>query len=102
MWTCSKCGEDIEDQFDSCWKCQGVSRAVTEPPLRSPIAIPAKRRVSYQYFQSALDSWDTLFQRAADFASRLEPEQLISISHSEDGNDGVVAVWFWSNDVDAK
>src|SRR5689334_8879877 len=21
MWTCTKCGEDIEDQFDSCWKC---------------------------------------------------------------------------------
>ncbi len=23
MWTCSKCGEVIEDQFDSCWKCAG-------------------------------------------------------------------------------
>src|SRR5215469_8579953 len=21
MWTCPKCGEAIEDQFDSCWKC---------------------------------------------------------------------------------
>lgn len=21
MWTCPKCGEKIEDQFDSCWKC---------------------------------------------------------------------------------
>ena len=21
MWTCPKCGEQIEDQFDSCWKC---------------------------------------------------------------------------------
>ena len=25
MWTCSKCGEEIEDQFDSCWKCRIVS-----------------------------------------------------------------------------
>ena len=21
MWTCPKCGEKIENQFDSCWKC---------------------------------------------------------------------------------
>jgi len=21
MWTCPKCGEQIEDQFDSCWNC---------------------------------------------------------------------------------
>lgn len=23
MWICDKCGEKIEDQFDSCWKCAG-------------------------------------------------------------------------------
>jgi len=23
MWTCPKCGEKLEDQFDSCWKCVG-------------------------------------------------------------------------------
>jgi len=23
MWTCPKCGEVLEDQFDSCWKCAG-------------------------------------------------------------------------------
>lgn len=21
MWQCKKCGEQLEDQFDSCWKC---------------------------------------------------------------------------------
>jgi hypothetical protein len=21
MWTCPKCGERLEDQFDSCWRC---------------------------------------------------------------------------------
>ena len=21
MWTCNRCGEAIEDEFDSCWKC---------------------------------------------------------------------------------
>jgi len=29
MWNCPKCGEQIEDQFDSCWKCAEVP-AVTE------------------------------------------------------------------------
>ncbi|HWG39548.1 MAG TPA: hypothetical protein VN658_03285 [Candidatus Acidoferrales bacterium] len=23
MWNCGQCGEAIEDQFDSCWKCAG-------------------------------------------------------------------------------
>ena len=24
MWTCPQCGERLEDQFDSCWKCAGA------------------------------------------------------------------------------
>jgi hypothetical protein len=27
MWTCPKCGESIEDQIDSCWKCVGAAQA---------------------------------------------------------------------------
>ena len=27
MWTCPKCGEKLEDQFDSCWKCAGKTEA---------------------------------------------------------------------------
>ncbi len=23
MWTCPKCKEELEDEFDSCWKCAG-------------------------------------------------------------------------------
>jgi hypothetical protein len=23
MWKCEQCGEQIEDQFDTCWKCAG-------------------------------------------------------------------------------
>src|SRR2546430_3521432 len=38
MWTCSKCGEAIEDQFDSCWKCaaqpEQTSPLPEAPPLR--------------------------------------------------------------------
>ncbi|MCK5605920.1 hypothetical protein KAR91_28745, partial [Candidatus Pacearchaeota archaeon] len=24
LWTCPSCGEDIEDQFTKCWKCQTI------------------------------------------------------------------------------
>jgi hypothetical protein len=35
MWKCPTCGESLEDQFDSCWKCakasatEGVGRVAT-------------------------------------------------------------------------
>ena len=53
-------------------------------------------KVAYRIFRGTLATWDELFTEAAEFASSLEPGRLISISHSEDGNDGVVAVWFWA------
>jgi uncharacterized membrane protein YvbJ len=32
MQTCPKCGEQIEDGFDSCWKCAGAAQSeATEP-----------------------------------------------------------------------
>jgi hypothetical protein len=37
MWTCKKCGEQIEDQFDSCWKCSGAANEVEKtklPPVK--------------------------------------------------------------------
>ena len=26
MWKCAQCGEEIEDQFDSCWKCAAPAK----------------------------------------------------------------------------
>jgi hypothetical protein len=38
MWTCPKCGELIEGQFDSCWKCAGEAQkkltAAAAPKLK--------------------------------------------------------------------
>lgn len=28
MWTCPKCGEQLEDQFESCWKCANEGREI--------------------------------------------------------------------------
>lgn len=42
-------------------------------------------------------SWPELFQRAAEFANQIGRERLITIAHSEDKEDGVVAVWYWDD-----
>jgi hypothetical protein len=34
MWTCPKCGEKIEDQFDSCWKCAAKPEQTDVSPHR--------------------------------------------------------------------
>ncbi len=30
MWKCAKCGEQIEDAFDSCWKCAGSAEQASK------------------------------------------------------------------------
>ena len=58
------------------------------------------RVVRYEIFRGTLATWESLFDQAAEFANSLGPERLISISHSEDKEDGVVAVWFWESPAD--
>jgi hypothetical protein len=53
------------------------------------------RKVGYRWFESSFQSWNSLLQQAADFATEVGPERLISISHSEDHNTGMVTVWYW-------
>jgi len=53
-------------------------------------------RVRFRKFRATLMTWDELFQQAADFASSLGPERVISISHSDSHSKGVVTVWYWS------
>lgn len=54
-----------------------------------------KRMVRYEIFRGAFSKWETVFAQAAEFASRIDPERLIGISHSQDE---VVAVWYWSSE----
>jgi len=51
--------------------------------------------VRFEIFESSIKSWPTLFTEAAEFASQIGPERLIGISHSQESNRGVVAVWYW-------
>lgn len=49
----------------------------------------------FEIFRGVMASWPELFQKASEFASTIGRERLISISHSEDQQDGVIAVWYW-------
>lgn len=53
-------------------------------------------RVAFQVFRGTLTTWQELFQQAADFASQVGPEHVITISHSCDESEGVVTVWYWT------
>jgi hypothetical protein len=99
MWTCAKCGEVIEDQFDACWKCS-TARSADGGPTETPERKPAWR-MSYKVFRGTFATWEALFSEAAEFATYIGPERVISISHSEDDSDGVVTVWFWTDENEA-
>ncbi|MCC7290557.1 MAG: hypothetical protein IT449_00685 [Phycisphaerales bacterium] len=54
-------------------------------------------RVLSRKFQATFKSWESLFREAADFATGLGPERLISISHSAEHSEGIVVVWYWGD-----
>jgi len=43
MWKCSKCGEQVEAEFDACWNC-GTSQNGREDPSFSKDVITAPKR----------------------------------------------------------
>jgi hypothetical protein len=62
--------------------------------LESPMS-DATLVVKFEYFERTFATWDTLFAEAAEFATQVRPERLIGISHSHEGDEGVVTVWYW-------
>ncbi|HYP29419.1 MAG TPA: hypothetical protein VE262_22100 [Blastocatellia bacterium] len=58
--------------------------------------VGAGNGVRVEIFRGAYASWEELFAEAARFATEIGRENLINISHSEDGSEGVVVVWYWS------
>lgn len=59
--------------------------------------MPRRAVVKFEIFRGVIESWPELFQRAAEFANQIGRDRLITISHSEDKEDGVVAVWYWDD-----
>jgi hypothetical protein len=56
-------------------------------------------QVAFQVYRGVYITFEELFAQAAEFATRIGRDRLISISHSEDENDGVVTVWYWEDRV---
>jgi hypothetical protein len=54
--------------------------------------------VRSKMFQSSWESWETVFQRAADFLTPIGPERTIGISQSQEANLITVTVWYWSDE----
>jgi hypothetical protein len=50
-------------------------------------------KVQFKVLRGSLSRWETLAEEAAEFASQIEPERLISISQSSE----TVIVWYWSD-----
>jgi hypothetical protein len=101
MWTCSKCGEKIEDQFGSCWRCstpKGLAGTIGTPAAEGSVEKVQKWRMAYRVFRGTFATWEKLFTEAARFATDTGPERVVSISHSEDRSDGVVTVWYWTTE----
>lgn len=54
-----------------------------------------RKVVKFRVFRGIFKTWQKFFEEAAEFASTLDPEDLIGISHSCDKHDAVVTVWYW-------
>ena len=52
-------------------------------------------KAMFKFFRSGHEPWETLFQKAADFMTKVGPEYVIGVSHSHEQNVGVVTVWYW-------
>ena len=52
------------------------------------------KSVKFEMFRGVLASYETLFRKAAEFASKLPADKLVSISHSSNGAEGIVTVWY--------
>jgi hypothetical protein len=55
-------------------------------------------RVQHRMFKSSFKFWDEICNEAAEFASQIHPDRLISISQSCDHSTGVVVVWYHVGD----
>jgi hypothetical protein len=54
-------------------------------------------RVRHRLFKSSFKSWEALCDEAAEFATSVGRDRLISISASQadTGGQGVIFVWYW-------
>ena len=49
----------------------------------------------FKLFKSAFDSWETMATQVSEFLTTLGPGKVIGVSHSQESQMGVIAVWYW-------
>ncbi len=57
-------------------------------------------KVCHRIFKSQYRYWDDICTEAADFASTIPADRLISVSQSCDHSTGVVVVWYYDEKSD--
>jgi hypothetical protein len=57
-------------------------------------------RITFKSFDSKMASREKLFRAAMDFANKLDRKDLVNITHSEDRDNIVITVWYWTDEID--
>jgi hypothetical protein len=55
-------------------------------------------RVTFKAFDSKMASREKLFRAAAEYASQIGRDRLITMSHSEDRDNIVITIWYWTDE----
>ena len=69
MWQCIKCGEQFDEQFDTCWNC-GIERPASEHnifsiPVSGPLSVSATGNAKVAYDPSIIQNYaDMLYNMA--------------------------------------
>ena len=57
-------------------------------------------RITFKAFDSKMASREKLFKAAIEFANKLDRKDLLNITHSEDRDNIVITVWYWTEEPD--
>lgn len=57
-------------------------------------------RMTFKSFDSKMASRDKLFKAAVEFANKLDRKDLITVTHSEDRDNIVITIWYWTDEPD--
>jgi len=57
-------------------------------------------RIAFKAFDSKMASREKLFKAGLEFANKLEPGKLITFTHSEDRDNIVLTIWYWTEELD--
>ena len=52
----------------------------------------------FKLFRSSFNSWETMSEEVVAFLTTLGPGRVIGVSHSQESQIGVIAVWYWEVD----